>query len=113
MADNQLTTGTGGGTQTTTSSPQSAGSSTGYLPATSTVQTGTTGSLLEGQGTIPLNVNQPVTTVALGKATTTTVQPAPPPHHISPLAIAAIVVLIIFAIGTFISTSRSAKNTTI
>ena len=113
MADTQLTTGTSGGAQTTTSSPQSAGSSTGYLPATSAVQTGTTSSLLEGQGSIPLNINQPVTTVSLGQASTTsTVQQAPPPHHTSPLAIAAIVVLVIFAIGTFISTNRSAKNTT-
>lgn len=112
MADTTLTTGTGGGSQTTTSSPQSAGSSTGYLPATSSVQTGTANALLEGQGSIPLNVNQPVTTVALGQASNTTVQQAPPAHHTSPLAIAAIVVLVLFAIGTFISTNRSAKNTT-
>lgn len=113
MADTQLTTGTGGGTQTTTSSPQSAGASTGYLPATSAVQTGTSTSVLEGQGSvgIPLNINQPVTNVALGQQTTTATTQAPPaPHHVSPLAIAAIVVLVLFAIGTFITTSRSAKN---
>ncbi len=115
MADNSsLTASSNGGSQTSTASPQTSSSGGGFTPVTQNVQPGTGTSLLEGQGSISLNPNVALTTVALpGTSTATTGATAPVQHHnVNPIMIGFVGVLIFIAIAMVLHINSSAKNTT-
>lgn len=109
-----LTTVTGSGTQSSTQSPQSVGS-TGGAPSNATgVQPGTATSLLNTTtGGVALKSTQ-LSVVGLGARTTTqTSQPEPAPaKHVNPVLFGFSGLLFIIAIAMFWATARTAKTTT-
>lgn len=119
MAQTELKTGTGGGTQANTQSPQSAAQPTTGGAQASSVQPGTTNDLLNQQaagndGGVPLS-NPPLTTVGLDATATTTVAQAAKPtpkHEFQPALIAFPVVLLLAAVLVAWFMKRSVNNTT-
>jgi hypothetical protein len=118
MATDQLSASSGSGTQGSTQSPQSAGSTATGAP-TSSVQPGTATALLNnGQGGVPLH-GTALSTVNLAPATaaaTVTVQPPlpgmPAKHHINTPLFGMAILLFVVAAVLFWTTGRSVKNTT-
>ena len=113
MSDaSNLTTSAGGGTQTTTQNPQIA-TQESQSQNSQAVQPGTAANLLNSTVGIPLN-NVSVPLVSLNTSTaTTTLTPVQQPHGINPVLGGLSVLLFVVAIGLFVMTSRSSKNTTI
>ena len=120
MANDQLTTTLGGGTQTTTQSPQSASNTanSGAQP-TGNLQTSAASNLQGGLqingaslGNITLNV--PGST-AKAEAKTSTATPLPAVvqhHHTNPLLFGISGILLVIAAVLLWTTARAAKNTT-
>gem|GEM_PF-3355637 len=108
----QLTTTSGGGAQTSTQNPQVA-TQDNQTQNSAAVQPGTAASLLNSTTGIPLN-NVPVPLVSLNTSTSTTVlTPVAPSRPINPVLGGLSLLLFVVAIGLFVLTSRTSKNTTI
>lgn len=114
MAQEQLTTTTGSGTQTATQTPQAAGTSGASTAAASGVQPGTATSLLNNtQGGIALK-DSPLSIVGLGQQTQSQATQTVPhsARHTSPVLFGFSIILFAVAIAMFWATARSAKTTT-
>ncbi|MGH7241321.1 MAG: hypothetical protein ACREGB_03430 [Candidatus Saccharimonadales bacterium] len=112
---NQLSAGSGSGTQTTTGDPQQAVQPSTGGAQSSSVQPGTSSTLLStSTGGVPLT-STPVTTVGLSSSTTASVV-APAvvvkAHHIDTPLLVFPAILIVVAAGLFWMVRSSAKNTT-
>ena len=107
-----LTTTTSSGAQASTQNPQVA-TQQNQTQNSQAIQPGTAANLLNsGQG-IPLN-NVPVPLVSLNTSTATSAVVAVPHRQaINPVLGGISVLLFVVAIGLFVLTSRSSKNTTI
>src|SRR5487761_1621130 len=102
-----LSTGLGGGTQTTTQDPQNS-TQASSLGQSQNVQTGTAVSLLDSHTGIPLN-NTIVPTVSLSTGTPHTAPPMPPAtshHGLNPVLLGLSLLLFVVAVALFWATSR-------
>lgn len=111
---NSLSTGTGGGTQTpSTSNLQAPVGSTGVAPSNATtIQPGTATDLLNTKQGVSLKT-EALSTVNLGAPQASVSQFTPPPaKHTSPVLFGVSGLLFVVAIVLFVVTMRSAKNTT-
>ncbi len=106
-----LTTTTGSGAQATTQNPQVA-TQDNQTQNSQAIQPGTAANLLNSTQGIPLN-NVPVPLVSLNTSTATPPASIPPHPAINPVLGGLSVLLFVVAIGLFVLTSRSTKNTTI
>lgn len=113
MAETPLSTSPGGGSQTTTQSPQTAGSTGNGGGISSEVQPGTASDLLKSQNGIQLK-DTPLTTVSLAPASSSAQTAAVETHHhhINPALGAFSITLFVVAVVLFWLTSKSAKTTT-
>lgn len=112
---NSLSTGTGGGTQTpSTSNLQAPVGSTGVAPSNATtIQPGTAASELLNNKQGVILKNESLSTVNLGTPQASVSQFTPPPaKHTSPVLFGVSGLLFVVAIVLFVVTMRSAKNTT-
>jgi hypothetical protein len=104
------------GAQSTTQDPQTAtsGASFGFTgQQTSSVQPGTSNSILENDNGTKLN-NVNLATIPLNSSTSTaqTSQTATQQRHINGGLLIIVAILIVLAIGSFVAINHSAKSTT-
>ena len=112
MSDaSNLTTTTGSGAQATTQNPQVA-TQDNQTQNSQAIQPGTAANLLNSTHGIVLN-NVPVPLVSLNTSTATPPATVQPHSTINPVLGGLSVLLFIVAIGLFVLTSRTSKNTTI
>jgi hypothetical protein len=108
----KLTTTTGSGAQASTQNPQVA-TQDNQTQNSQTIQPGTAANLLNSTQGISLN-NVAVPLVSLTTSTTTaSVAPLASHRTINPVLGGLSVLLFVLAIGLFVLTSRTSKNTTI
>ncbi len=114
MAQEQLKTVSGSGTQSATQTPQAAGTSAGQTAAAAGVQPGTATGLLNSSNAGIALKNTPLSVVGLGQRTGTASVQAQPlaKHHTSPVLFGFSIILFVLAISMFAMTARSSKNTT-
>lgn len=118
MANSELTTGSGGDTQTTAGNLQSTGQlqSAGQtqLPGTSNVQGSAVGSQINiapAQGIVLTNNLGQTGSASVSQSTGILSAPIKP-HHFNVALISLPLLLVVLAAGLFWFTARSAKNTT-
>ena len=107
----------GGGTQTTTQSPQGLASSGTSAEAATSVQPGTASTLLTTPTGISLGPSQvatvPIASTATASSTkTAAVATVQPKHHTNDILLGGAIALLIIAFAAFYMITRSAKNTT-
>jgi hypothetical protein len=109
-----LTATTGGGTQTSTQSPQSSAGAAGFgtNQQSGSVQPGTTASLLTSTGGVPLQNTQLSTVDLTSSSQAKTAPTTTTTHHVNPGLIALPVILLFIAAVLIWSINRSAKTTT-
>jgi hypothetical protein len=111
--DQELSTATGNGLQSTTGDPQTTGQET--IGATkSSIQPTTASNLLISSNGVPLS-QTPLSTVNLGSSTTSLPTNASPPaakYHVNSVLVVIVIGLFILAVVLFWLTGRSVKNTT-
>jgi len=112
--------GIGGGTQTTTQSPQSSVTSSGLAgTSTGTIQSGNSSSYLNSSNSSGLSLTPTsLSTVALNKTTATTLPASistpvsKATHHFNTGLLIFALVLLVFAVGMTMQITKSAKITT-